>query len=69
MVWGVCVCRGVSLGCLEGVLGFIKTYKVTKSKMAVEVIWRVPEECLGVSGGCLAVSRGCLGGVMGAFKY
>ena len=49
-------CLWVSLGCLEGVLGVINTYKLTKSKMALEVIWRVAEECLGVSGGCLAVS-------------
>ena len=71
------MCLGVSLGCLEGVLGVIKTYRLTKSKMAVEVIWRVPEECLGglsggclgVSGGCLAVSRGCVEGVLREFKY
>ena len=60
MTWGVSVCLGVSLGCLEGVLGVIKTYRLTKSKMAVEVIWRVHVECLG---GCLEGVWGCLEGV------
>ena len=54
---------GVSGGCLGGVLWvIIETYRLTKSKMAVEGAWKVSEGYLGgvwrVSGGVWRVSGG-----------